>query len=201
MGAGGGLLGLVLAGGRAERMSGVDKARLDLGGERLLARALRRLGPQVSALAVSANGDPCRLGTAHPVLPDAVPGGAGPLAGVVAGLDHAAEEGFDRVLTLAVDTPFFPENFARRMEEAKGPVVIAATETDEGLRWHGACGLWPVSARAPLRAALLAGERDLRAVARRLGAVPVTFAAPWAFFTIDTPGDLTEARDCLACER
>jgi molybdenum cofactor guanylyltransferase len=201
MGASGGLLGLVLAGGPAERMSGIDKAGLDLGGERLLARALRRLGPQVSALAVSTNGDPCRLGTVHPVLPDAVPGGAGPLAGVVAGLDHAAEEGFDRVLTLAVDTPFFPEDFARRMEGAEAPVVVAATETDDGLRWHGACALWPVSARAPLRAALLAGERDMRAVAERLGAVPVTFAAPCAFFNINTPEDLTEARDCVACER
>ena len=201
MGVHGGLLGLVLAGGRAERMSGMDKARLTLGGERLLARALRRLEPQVTALAVSTNGDPCRFGTVHPVLPDAVPGGAGPIAGVVAGLDHAAEEGFDRVLTLAVDTPFFPEDFAQRMDEAEAPVVVAATRTEEGLCWHEACALWPVSAREPLREALLAGERDMRAVAERLGAVPVTFVSPCAFFNINTPEDLTEARDCLACER
>lgn len=194
-------LGLVLAGGRGTRMGGMDKALLDLRGETLVERALRRLAPQVDALAIGANGDPERFAVTQPVLPDAVPGFAGPLAGVLAGLEHAADRGFAQVATVAVDTPFFPRDLVSRLGAAGAPVAVAATQEDGRLRWHGTCALWSVALREPLATALRDGERTVRRVAERLGAVAVAFPAAAAFVNINTPADLSQARDRAAEER
>lgn len=195
-----GTLGLVLAGGRGTRMGGRDKALLDLCGETFVKRALRRLAPQVDALAVSACGDPGRFGVAPPVLPDAVAGLAGPLAGVLAGLEHAADLGLARVATVAVDTPFFPRDLVSRLVASGAPVAVAATRQQGQLRWHGTCALWSVDLRAPLGTALHDGERAVRRVAERLGAVAVSFPDDFAFFNVNTPEELSQARDRVAQE-
>src|SRR6202048_2297014 len=84
-------LGVVLAGGLARRMGGGDKARLQLGGRPILDGVLARMQPQCSALILNANGDTGRFAdTRLPVVPDSVPDFAGPLAGILAGLDWAA---------------------------------------------------------------------------------------------------------------
>jgi molybdopterin-guanine dinucleotide biosynthesis protein A len=173
-------------------MGGADKALLRLGGETLLARAARRLAPQVEGIAVSANGDPGRFGTELTVLADPVGGFVGPLGGVLAGLDHAAARGTEGIVTVAVDTPFFPDDLVARLRAAGGVAVAEA-----GGRWQGTLALWPVAARAEVAAALARGERKVRAVAEALGAVPVAFDSPDAFFNINTPGDLAEAERML----
>src|SRR5438093_13266633 len=84
-------LGLVLAGGLARRMGGGDKARIRIGGRTILERVLERLTPQCSRVILNANGDPARFADISlPVVPDTVPDFAGPLAGILAGLDWAA---------------------------------------------------------------------------------------------------------------
>src|SRR5271165_25595 len=84
-------LGLVLAGGLARRMGGGDKAMIRIGGATILERVLDRLRPACKTLAINANGDPARFAAcALPVIPDSVPDFAGPLAGILAGLDWAA---------------------------------------------------------------------------------------------------------------
>lgn len=188
-------VGVILAGGQGSRMGGADKALLRLGGETLLARAERRLGAQVDEVVVSANGAPERLGTARPVLADPVAGFPGPLGGVLAGLDWAAGHGAAGIVTVAVDTPFFPDDLVARLRAAGAPLAVAAA----GGRWHGTFALWPVSARAEVRAALARGERKLRAVAERLGAVPVAFDSPGfdAFFNVNAPDDLAAAERML----
>jgi molybdenum cofactor guanylyltransferase len=193
------MIGVILAGGRGSRMGGADKALLRLGGETLLARAERRLAAQVDRVVVSANGDPARLGTGLPVVADPVAAFPGPLGGVLAGLDWAAAQGGAAVVTVAVDTPFFPDDLVARLVAARAPLAVAATEGAGGSRWHGTFALWPVAARDPLRQALGRGERKVRAVAEALGAVPVAFAATGAdpFFNINAPEDLVEATRIL----
>ncbi|MEM9095758.1 MAG: NTP transferase domain-containing protein, partial [Pseudomonadota bacterium] len=101
--------GVILAGGLSRRMGGGDKSLLDLGGATILSRVRRRLSEQVEDLALNANGDPSRFRALElPVVPDTIDGFAGPLAGVLAGLDWAAEAGYDKIVTVAADTPFFP---------------------------------------------------------------------------------------------
>ena len=92
-------------------MGGGDKGRLMLGGQSLLHRVMDRLGPQVSEIALNANGDAERFADLGlPILHDTVPGHPGPLAGVLAGLDWAAGQGAQSIVTAAADTPFFPED-------------------------------------------------------------------------------------------
>ncbi|MGC9417900.1 MAG: molybdenum cofactor guanylyltransferase MobA [Rhodovulum sp.] len=192
------VVGLILAGGRGRRLGGVDKALIRLNGETLLARVAARLGPQVAALGLSANG-PGRTYAAVglPVLPDAPPGDRGPLAGVLAGLDWAADGGAEALVTAAVDTPFLPPDLVARLLDSGAPLAVA----ESGGRRHPTAALWPVSLRAELRAALDRGVRRLGGFAEAQGAVAVGFA-PGAdgidpFFNINTPEDLARAEASL----
>lgn len=194
-------LGVILAGGQATRLGGGDKALLDLGGQPMLAHVIRRLAPQVAGLALNANGDPTRFaGFGLPVLPDPLPGFPGPLAGVLAGLDWAAREGANHIVTAAADTPFLPGNlvsaFYAAADRAHEPIALAATAS--GL--HPTFGLWPVSMREDLRLALKAGTRKVAAWALGQGAARAMFAeAPQdPFFNVNTPDDLATARARLA---
>src|SRR5262245_64427737 len=84
-------LGLVLAGGLERRMGGGDKALISIGGVPILDRVLERLRPACKGIVINANGDPARFARwALPVVADSVPGFAGPLAGILAGLDWVA---------------------------------------------------------------------------------------------------------------
>src|ERR1700693_3584786 len=84
-------LGLVLAGGLARRMGGGDKALIEIDGVTILDRVLACLSAQCTGIIINANGDPKRFAdTGLPVIADNVPGFAGPLAGILAGLDWLA---------------------------------------------------------------------------------------------------------------
>ncbi len=177
-------------------MGGTDKAFLPLSGRPLIALAVERLGPQVAALAISANGDAARFATFDlPVLPDTVPGFCGPLAGILAGLDWAADGGAQALVSVAVDTPFFPCDLVPRLLLAAGAGGAAVAAS--GGRVHPVFGLWPVALRGHLRTALVQGTRragDWVRLAGAEGAVaqfPV--ADPDPFFNINTAADLAEA--------
>jgi molybdopterin-guanine dinucleotide biosynthesis protein A len=172
------ILGLVLAGGQSRRM-GTDKALLQLSGETLLARALRLLRPQVEGLAISAN---MPITAEYPVLADEVPD-QGPLGGVLAGLVHAKGQGFTHVVTVAVDTPFFPADLAARLA-ANGQRVV--------VRGHPVFALWPVALENDLRQALADGERKLFNVMARLHFTELALPDA-AFFNVNTRDDLAEA--------
>src|SRR4051812_20120762 len=115
-------LGLVLAGGLARRMGGGDKALLRIGGATILDRVLERLRPQCSGIILNANGDPGRFAaTGLPVVADDVPGFAGPLAGILAGLDWAAVHapGIAWIGSVPGDCPFLPGDLLQRLHAAR----------------------------------------------------------------------------------
>ena len=194
-------LGVILAGGLARRMGGGDKCLLRLGDQTILARVIDRLEPQVAGLALNANGDPERFASfGLPVLPDSVGGFVGPLAGVLAGLDWAAEQGADSIVTAAADTPFFPADLVPQLQLAgEGmtyPLVLAATpDPDKGQVRHPTFGLWPVALRDDLRAALHDGLRKVVLWTDRHdgreAVFPVGSIDP--FFNVNTPEDLAKA--------
>lgn len=192
------LLGLILAGGRGQRMGGADKPLLTLGGRPVLARIAERLAPQCAAgLALSANGDASRFAPVFegPVLPDSVPGLPGPLAGILAGLDHAAAlPGVSHVLSVPGDAPFLPEDLADRLSAA-GPIALAAS----GGREHYTTALWPIALREDLRAWLAAGERRVGAFIARHGASVVDWPTEPAdpFLNLNTPEDWAAAEALL----
>lgn len=192
-------LGVILAGGQATRMGGGDKGLLPLGGQTLLQRVLDRLAPQVADVALNANGDPLRFAAFDlPILPDSVTGFAGPLAGVLAGLDWAAGQGAETIVTAAADTPFFPcdlvPQLLLRSEGMAHPLVLAATpDAKRGTARHPTFGLWPVALRDDLRTALDGGLRKVVLWTEKHGGREALFPQEQAFFNVNTPADLAEA--------
>ena len=198
-------LGVILAGGRATRMGGGDKCLLQAGGRSLLAHAIDRLRPQVDGLILNANGDPARFaGFGLPVVADSVAGFAGPLAGVLAGMEAAAARGASHIVTVAGDTPFFPGDLAARLRDAaqaEGKPLACAAAPEGGRLWdHPTFGLWPVALAADLRAALEGGVRKVVLWTGRHGCARAVFdpgppdgSGIDPFFNVNTPADLTEA--------
>jgi molybdenum cofactor guanylyltransferase len=196
-------LGVILAGGQATRMGGGDKGLLTLGGRTLLSHVVERLSPQVAELALNANGDAARFDALKlTVLPDSIDGFVGPLAGVLAGMDWAAERGADTIVTAAADTPFFPGDLVPQLllasEGMTHPLVLAATPDDtRGTARHPTFGLWPVALRDDLRAALNGGLRKVVMWTQQHEGREALFPHEAAFFNVNTPDDLKTAEGML----
>jgi molybdenum cofactor guanylyltransferase len=197
------VVGLLLAGGQSRRMGGGDKALRVLDGIPLLERVVERLRPQVDTLVLNANGDPSRFAAfGLPVVADRVPGFAGPLAGVLAGLDWTAEHRPDcpLVVSVATDAPFLPADLVARLiarlERDGGNLVCAASEG----RAHPVFGLWPVRLREDLRRAVVdEGIRKVDQWTSRYRLATVSFAAGPIdpFFNANRPEDFATAEALL----
>lgn len=198
------MAGVLLAGGLSRRMGGEDKAFCVLEGESLLARVIARIRPQVRALVLNANGDPARFACfGLPVAADVVEGFAGPLAGVLTGLEWAARNapGCAWVASVATDAPFLPDDLVARLlaaAEREGADMACAAS---GGRSHPVFGLWPVHLAPDLRRAMV--EEGVRKVdawtARYRLAVAEYSDRPFdPFFNINAPEDLAEAERLLA---
>src|SRR3954466_7907777 len=192
-------LGLILAGGLARRMGGGDKPRTSIGGVTILSRVLERLKPQCKRLILNANGDPARFAdTGLPVIADDVPDFAGPLAGILAGLDWAAANtpGVDYVASVPGDCPFLPRDLVSRLHRARAESGRPLACARSGEWRHPVVGVWPVASRADLRHALI--EEDLRKIelwtARHGVALADWPAEPVdPFFNVNTPEDAAAA--------
>jgi molybdenum cofactor guanylyltransferase len=192
-------LGLVLAGGLARRMGGGDKARIKIGGQTILARVLATMKPQCSALIINANGDLSRFAdTGLPVVADSVPDFAGPLAGILAGLDWAAAHAPDVVDLVSVpgDCPFLPADLVARLTAARAQAKTPLACARSGDWRHPVAGLWPVSLRDNLRHALtVEGLHKIEIWTARHGVAiadwPVVPIDP--FFNVNTPDDVAAA--------
>lgn len=190
---------MILAGGLSRRMGGGDKGLLQLGDRLILDHVIARIRPQVSALALNANGDPDRFAAFDlEVVADPVPGFAGPLAGILAALSWMPST--THVLTVPSDTPFLPRDLAGRLQAAvqgPGDSVIAAREG----RKHPIVGLWPIGCRDRLEAAVRReGLRKVEDWTDRVSTRVVSFDEDSAdpFFNVNTMSDLAAARELLA---
>lgn len=191
-------LGVILAGGQARRMGGGDKGLLRLGGSTILRHVIDRFAPQVAGLALNANGNPDRFSKIGlPVIADSIDDFAGPLSGVLAGLDWAAGQDATHIVTAAADTPFFPCDLVPQLCLAaeKAGVEMALAATPDGR--HPTFGLWPVALRENLRDALSGGLRKVILWTDSHGAAIAEFPDNAAFFNVNTPDDLAQAEAML----
>ena len=188
--------GLVLAGGRGSRMGGVDKGLQDFGGRPLAAVALERLRPQVAALWINANRNvPAYTALGAPVVADTVGGYAGPLAGMLAGLQPCATPW---LATVPCDTPGFPGDLVARLAAAAAcegaEIAMAATGADgeapDGVQPQPVFCLIRVDLRASLAAFVAEGGRSIERWTARHRRVLVVFDDEQAFFNANTPQDL-----------
>ncbi|MEC7376988.1 MAG: molybdenum cofactor guanylyltransferase MobA [Pseudomonadota bacterium] len=189
---------VILAGGQATRMGGGDKGRLMLGNRSLIERVIDRITPQVDAVVLNANGDLARFSDLGlPVVPDSIGDFPGPLAGVLAGMDWAAEQGYEWLISVAADTPSFPLDLVERLGQVDTPIALAATpDPDRGRLPQPTFGRWPVALRHDLRAALNDGVRKIRQWTQAQGETLVIFDDN-DFFNINTPDDLAWAEQNL----
>lgn len=192
-------LGLILAGGLARRMGGGDKALIEIGGRAILDRVIATMAPQCDGLLLNANGDPARFARfGLPVVPDDVPDFAGPLAGILAGLDWAAAQrpGLAWVASVPGDCPFLPADLVTRLHAARQSAGTPLACAKSGDWRHPVAGLWPVSLRADLRHALV--KEDLHKIEVWTARHGIAIAE-WPdrpvdpFFNVNTPEDRARA--------
>jgi molybdopterin-guanine dinucleotide biosynthesis protein A len=190
--------GVVLAGGRSLRM-GRDKAAVTLGGRTLLDRVVEQLAPQVVSVVVNADTAPDHC--SRPFIHDIVPGKAGPMAGIHAAMVHGASlPSVTHVMTVSVDSPFFPHDLVDWLAGVIDAPQKIAIATSEG-RSHPVFGLWPVSLAADLETWIATDEKrrvrdfllrhDVAEVAFPLRPTRASLLDP--FFNVNTPDDLSEA--------
>ncbi|MBP2238442.1 molybdopterin-guanine dinucleotide biosynthesis protein A [Sinorhizobium kostiense] len=197
---------VILAGGRSTRM-GRPKAAISLGGRPMLTHVVERLRPKVAGIAINLNADP---GITIPgdaiVLADTIPGFVGPLAGVLAAMRHATQVApeANHVLTVPIDTPFFPETLTDRLQGALTLADQIAVAWSAG-EMHPLFALWPVALADDLDTWIRTdAKRRVRAFIERHPSVAVDFP-PIAtkagsldpFFNINTPQQLEEAEEWL----
>ncbi len=200
------IAGVLLAGGRAKRMGGGDKGLETLGGRAIIEHIVERARPQVSALLINANGDPERfrwLGL--PVRNDVIEGFQGPLAGVLTGLEWAAQDtSAEWLASFATDAPFVPADLVSRLFDAARKEGADMASAFSGGRAHPVFGLWPVALAGELRRAM--EDEDMRKIDKwtaRYAVARVDFSAdPFdPFFNINDPDNLAEAERMLSAER
>ena len=190
-----------LAGGLARRMGGVNKALLEIGGQTVLERQLAATTHHRVRL-INANGDarpfqPFGL----PIVADNITDYPGPLAGVLVCLDYLAHyhPEVSVLLSCATDAPFIPGDLAARLASARQAKKAELAQASSNGRRHPVFGLWPVSLRDDLRAALL--QEGLRKIdhftARYRIAVADFSGQPDPFFNMNQPDDITKAEIAL----
>lgn len=196
--------GVLLAGGQSRRMGGGDKCLRMLGGRTILDHILERVSPQVSTLVLNANGDPARFDAfGLPVARDSLEGFAGPLAGILAGLDWAAEHApeCEWLVSFATDAPFQPTDLVERLLDAvQSEGADLACAASEG-RNHPVFGLWPLRLREDLRAAMIDEDIrkvDLWTVRYRLAVATFDGGEIDPFFNANRPDDLETAARLLS---
>jgi molybdenum cofactor guanylyltransferase len=186
------ITGLVLAGGRGSRMGGVDKGLQLHHGLPLAQHALERIAPQVGARMISANRNlDAYRAMGVPVWPDAVPDYAGPLAGLLAGLQHADTPW---VVTVPCDSPDFPDDLVERLAAAivrdNADIAMPVTQRDGKPQVQPVFCLLKTSLAADLAAYIAAGERKFEFWTDRHRRVDVPFEDAEAFFNANTQAEL-----------
>ncbi|CAO3376005.1 MULTISPECIES: molybdenum cofactor guanylyltransferase MobA [Azospirillum] len=199
-----GIAGVLLAGGLSRRMGGGDKSLRTLGGRSILERIVATVRPQVGPLVLNANGDPARFAAfGLPVAADVVEGFAGPLAGVLTGMEWARVHAPDCrwLASFATDAPFIPGDLVARLvaavEREGADLACARSDGQE----HPVFGLWRVDLADDLRRAMV--EEDMRKVdawtARyRLAVADFATDPVDPFFNTNRPDDLAEAERLMA---
>lgn len=200
-------LGVLLAGGLAQRMRGGDKPMRTVGGRPILERVIERLTPQCGGLILSANGNPERFAAfGLPVVPDSVEGFVGPLAGILAALEWAAanKPAIEWVVSTATDCPFLPRDLVTRLQQTRTAASAELAVAASGGQAHHVIGLWNVAMRGDMRHALV--TEGIRKVSRWTQRYKVA-TVEWPtipldpFFNANTIEDVDQAEQLAALDR
>ena len=182
---------VILAGGQAKRMGGVDKGLQTLHGKPLFQFIYDRLHSQVEHISVNANRNQAIYATAGlPVFGDKIEGFQGPLSGILTALERSET---DFVLFVPCDSPFFPDNLLEKLKSAVVFHGVSIAYVHDGEREHPTFCLMACGIKDKLAAYLASGERRMLQFMRQNGAVSVDFSENKAAFTnINTLDELQQ---------
>ena len=187
--------GLVFAGGLARRMQGRDKGLLPLHGRQLVAHVLDRMVPQADAILINVNNPPDAYAAfGHRIIADVIPGHAGPLAGLHAGLLAAATP---LVATVPCDAPRLPADLVARLHAALMASAAPAAVAFAADRLQPTFMLCRREVRADLERYLAGGGRKIHTWISDIGALAVPFADASAFANINTPEELADLENMV----
>jgi molybdopterin-guanine dinucleotide biosynthesis protein A len=187
------ITGLILAGGRAQRMGGIDKGLIPFHGKPLIESAISRLKPQVSTILINANRSITRYSHyGYPVLMDETPDFSGPLAGFSVGLKHCKTP---YLLTSPCDSPLLPTDLAEKMEyqleDDDLELVFASSKEDDGKTWsQPVFCLMKSNLQDSLNAFLSKGDLKIDRWFKELHSATVVFENAQAFANVNTPEEL-----------
>ena len=190
---------LLLAGGQSRRMGGGDKNLMLLGGKPLLQHVLDRIDIGNAPVLLNANGDAARYASFNlPVRADVVEGFAGPLAGILTGLEWAASAHPDvtHIISLATDAPFLPRDLPAGLMTGLTDAGVEIAQASSKNRRHPVFAIWPVALAADLRHALV--DQDVRKIddftdRYRCAVVPFE-GEPDPFMNLNRPEDFAIAQ-------
>lgn len=189
------ITGLVLAGGRAQRMGGIDKGLIPFKGIPLIESALERLKPQVHTILINANRNHSIYSSyGYPVLADEDDSFSGPLAGFVAGL-KACKTPY--LLTVPCDSPLFPLDLANQLVDSlktnQVKIGYASSQDTAGKIWaQPVFCLMHKDLLGSLKIFLESGERKIDRWFAQENACNVLFANEKAFTNANTPEELAQ---------
>lgn len=187
------ITGLILAGGRAQRMGGIDKGLISFHGKPLIESAISRLKPQVSTILINANRSITKYSHyGYPVLMDETPDFSGPLAGFSVGLKHCKTP---YLLTSPCDSPLLPNDLAEKMaHQLEGnnlELVFASSKEDDGKTWsQPVFCLMKSDLQDSLNAFLSKGDLKIDRWFKELRSGTVVFENAQAFANVNTPEEL-----------
>ena len=187
------ITGLILAGGRAQRMGGIDKGLIPFHGKPLIESAIDRLQPQVGTILINANRSITKYSHyGYPVLMDETPDFSGPLAGFSVGLKHCKTT---YLLTSPCDSPLLPNDLAEKMgtelEKNNLELVFASSKENDGKIWsQPVFCLMKSSLKDSLDVFLCKGDLKIDRWFKELRSGTVVFENPQVFANVNTPEEL-----------
>ncbi len=186
------ITGVILAGGGGRRMGGRDKGLIPLRGRPLIAHVIERLRPQCETLLINCQRSHQQYAEyGFPLIGDSLPGGLGPLAGLLAGMEQV---GSGYVLIAPCDTPFLPHDLVTRMGQMLAQQNAQVCSVSDGERSHPVIMLADCGLKSDLRDYLLAGERRVQHWFRSQRHCLADFSDQAnAFININTPEQLDDA--------
>ncbi len=196
------ITGLILAGGRAQRMGGADKGLISFHGKPLIETAISRLKPQVSTILINANRSITKYSHyGYPVLMDETPDFSGPLAGFSIGLKHCKTP---YLLTSPCDSPLLPtdlaKNMATELEDNNLELVFASSKETDGKVWsQPVFCLMKSSLQDSLNTFLSKGDLKIDRWFKELRSGTVVFENPQAFANVNTPEELAALERISPC--